>query len=102
MRRDEQRSAEATTRDLLAALRLPLLCAPMSFVSCLPLTLACCEAGVLGGWQGGNVPPIEEFALYLETLEAAANRAADVGRAFAPLVFILRVAVARYPGLGAA
>jgi len=102
MRQDGQWSAEATTRDLLGTLRLPLLCAPMSFVSCRPLTLACCEAGVMGGWQGGNVPTIEEFALYLETLEAAAKRAADEGRAFAPHVVNLPVAVARDPGLGAA
>ena len=42
----------------LDALRLPLLCAPMSFASSLPLTLACARAGIVAGWQGGNVASI--------------------------------------------
>ena len=56
----------------------------MSFASSLPLALACCEAGILGGWQGGNVRTVEEFEDYLATLDAARRRAEGEGRPFAP------------------
>jgi nitronate monooxygenase len=91
-----------TARDLFADLRLPLLCAPMSFASSLPLALACCQSGVVGGWQGGNVPTIEEFELYLSTLDEAETRARAEGRAFAPHAINLPAAVVRDPDLGAA
>lgn len=50
-------------------LRLPLMCAPMSIASAVPLAVACCKAGVLGGWQGGTYTPMEEFEAYLEALD---------------------------------
>ncbi|WP_296675646.1 nitronate monooxygenase [Novosphingobium sp.] len=40
----------------------------MSFASSVPLAAACCEAGVIGGWQGGGATPDEEFAAYLDRL----------------------------------
>jgi len=86
---------------LFSGLRLPLLCAPMSFASSLKLTLACCEAGVIGGWQGGNVRSIEEFELYLTTLADAERRAADAGRPFAPHAINIPSAISRDPELGA-
>jgi nitronate monooxygenase len=86
---------------LLTGLRLPLLCAPMSFASSLPLTLACCEAGIVGGWQGGNVRTAEEFEGYLIALEAARRRAADEGRAFGPDAVNLPAAIVKDPDLGA-
>jgi len=86
---------------LFADLRLPLLCAPMSFASSLPLTLACCEAGVIGGWQGGNVRTIEEFETYLVTLDEARRRARGEGRRFAPHAVNFPAAVVRDPELGA-
>lgn len=49
-------------------LALPLMCAPMSFASSVPLAVACCRAGVLGGWQGGTYTPFDEFERYLEAL----------------------------------
>jgi nitronate monooxygenase len=49
-------------------LRLPLMCAPMSFASAVGLAVACCRSGVLGGWQGGTFTPIEEFEKYLDAL----------------------------------
>src|ERR1700727_2970776 len=70
----------------LSSLRLPLLCAPMSFASSLSLTLACCEAGIVGGWQGGNVRTIEEFESYLTTLEEGRRRNEGNGRPFGPHV----------------
>jgi nitronate monooxygenase len=53
---------------MLEGLRLPLMCAPMSFASSVPLAVACCKAGIIGGWQGGTYTPDEEFADYLEAL----------------------------------
>ena len=59
---------------MFETLALPLMCAPMSFASSVPLAAACCEAGVIGGWQGGSATPLDLFERYLETL--AAKRAA--------------------------
>lgn len=91
-----------SARRIFADLRLPLLCAPMSFASSLPLTLACCDAGIVGGWQGGNVPTIEEFELYLSSLAEAEKKARDEGRPFGPHAINLPAAVVRDPELGAA
>jgi nitronate monooxygenase len=54
---------------MLEGLRLPLMCAPMSIASSVPLAVACCEAGVIGGWQGGTYTPDEEFESYLKALD---------------------------------
>lgn len=50
-------------------LALPLMCAPMSFASAVPLAAACCEAGIIGGWQGGSATPDATFLAYLERLD---------------------------------
>lgn len=50
-------------------LRLPLMCAPMSFASSVPLAVACCRAGVIGGWQGGTYTPDDAFEAYLKALD---------------------------------
>jgi nitronate monooxygenase len=52
-------------------LALPLMCAPMSFASSIPLAVACCKAGVIGGWQGGTYTGLDEFERYLEALARA-------------------------------
>ncbi|MDP3676044.1 MAG: nitronate monooxygenase [Novosphingobium sp.] len=49
-------------------LALPLMCAPMSFASSVPLAVACCDAGVIGGWQGGIFTLSDEFGRYLDAL----------------------------------
>jgi nitronate monooxygenase len=85
----------------LADLRLPLLCAPMSFASSLPLALACCEAGIVGGWQGGNVRTVEEFEGYLTVLEEGRRRADGDGRPFAPHVVNFPATIVSDPDLGA-
>jgi nitronate monooxygenase len=54
---------------MLGGLRLPLMCAPMSFASSVPLAVACCKAGVVGGWQGGTYTPGAVFAAYLNALD---------------------------------
>lgn len=51
-----------------SALRLPLMCAPMSFASSVDLAVACCRAGIIGGWQGGTVTSVDQFAAYLDAL----------------------------------
>ncbi len=53
---------------MLENLRLPLMCAPMSIASSVPLAVACCKAGVIGGWQGGTYTPDEDFEAYLKAL----------------------------------
>lgn len=54
---------------MLGNLAAPLMCAPMSFASSVPLAVACCKAGAIGGWQGGTYTPIDEFERYLDALE---------------------------------
>ena len=49
-------------------LTLPLMCAPMSFASSVPLATACARAGVVAGWQGGTLTAIDEFERYLAAL----------------------------------
>ena len=58
-------------------LTLPLMCAPMSFASSVPLATACARAGVLAGWQGGTLTQIDEFERYLAAL-AETSRAPPV------------------------
>jgi nitronate monooxygenase len=53
---------------MLEGLRLPLMCAPMSIASSVPLSVACCAAGVIGGWQGGTATSSDEFESYLKAL----------------------------------
>lgn len=53
---------------MFAKLTLPLMCAPMSFASSVPLASACCRAGVVGGWQGGTITSFELFEHYLKAL----------------------------------
>lgn len=50
-------------------LMAPLMCAPMSFASSVPLAVACSRAGVIGGWQGGRVTSETEFERYLDALK---------------------------------
>ncbi|HVR91982.1 MAG TPA: nitronate monooxygenase [Novosphingobium sp.] len=49
-------------------LAAPLMCAPMSFASSVPLAVASCSAGAIGGWQGGTYTAFDEFERYLAAL----------------------------------
>tara|TARA_R110000824_G_scaffold37553_4_gene115477 strand:+ start:4612 stop:5541 length:930 start_codon:yes stop_codon:yes gene_type:complete len=90
---------------MLTNLTLPLMCAPMSFASSVPLATACCRAGIIGGWQGGAATSDEIFSDYLTALDSieggppivnlparwasdpsAADRIAMLERARVPLV----------------
>ncbi|WP_260582871.1 NAD(P)H-dependent flavin oxidoreductase [Sphingopyxis sp. PET50] len=63
---------------MLSRLSLPLMCAPMSFASSVPLATACCRAGVIGGWQGGTVTPFKLFEEYLTALDAVEDGAPPI------------------------
>lgn len=52
-------------------LSAPLMCAPMSIASSVDLAVACCEAGVIGGWQGGTYTVGDEFRAYLAALDTS-------------------------------
>ena len=52
----------------IGRLALPLMCAPMSFASSVPLASACCRAGVMGGWKGGTATSDAGFSAYLDAL----------------------------------
>lgn len=58
-------------------LRLPLMCAPMSFASSPALARACMDAGVIAGWQGGAATSDSELDEYLALL-AAPGRAPPI------------------------
>jgi len=64
-----RRDYHAMTHPILGNLRLPLMCAPMSFASSVDLAVACSKAGVVAGWQGGVYTRMEEFARYLAALD---------------------------------
>jgi nitronate monooxygenase len=66
--RPDARCAEGVQLNMFDGLRLPLMCAPMSVASSVPLAVACCKAGVIGGWQGGTYTPDAEFEAYLTAL----------------------------------
>jgi nitronate monooxygenase len=53
---------------MFSNLRLPLMCAPMSFASSPALAAACCEAGIIAGWQGGTYTTLDEFKIYITSL----------------------------------
>ena len=67
----------------------------MSFASSVELTIACCENGVIGGWQGGNVASIEEFRSWLAAISAAQRACQTAGRSFAPHAVNLPAGLAR-------
>ncbi len=74
---------------LFADLRLPVMAAPMTMASSLDLILACCRAGVVGGFQAGNAGAPESFGQWLATLDAAQADARAKGRRFAPFMINL-------------
>src|SRR3546814_16522 len=68
LRPDARRAEGDRLTAMLAKLSLPLMCAPMSFASAVPLAVACCRAGVIGGWQGGPYTPSDRFEADLKAL----------------------------------
>jgi nitronate monooxygenase len=69
----------------------------MTLASSLDLILACCRAGVIGGFQAGNAGSPETFAEWYDALEAARIDAAAKGEPFAPFIVNLLASAARDP-----
>lgn len=86
---------------MFSDLRLPVMCAPMTFASSLELTLACCRAGVVAGWQGMQIQDIDEFAAYLRVLDDARQAARASGARFAPHAVNLAAGLVKDPDRGA-
>jgi nitronate monooxygenase len=60
------------------------MAAPMSIASSLELVIACCRAGIIGAYQGGNPRGIDEFRRWLVEIKAAEKDAKAAGAPFAP------------------
>ncbi|MFN8506392.1 MAG: nitronate monooxygenase [Dehalococcoidia bacterium] len=71
--------------DVVAALPLPLICAPMTGVSGPELTAAACVAGVAGSFPTGNCRTSEELDGWLAGIQAARSAARAAGRQVGPL-----------------
>jgi nitronate monooxygenase len=78
-------------------LRLPVIAAPMTMASSLDLILACCRAGVIGGFQAGNAGSPDTFAEWYDALEAARASALAKEERFAPFIVNLLASAARDP-----
>lgn len=87
----------SATGPLFADLRLPVMAAPMTMASSLDLILACCRAGVIGGFQAANAGPPDTFADWYDALEGARARAMADGACFAPYIVNLLASAARDP-----
>lgn len=83
----------------LNALRLPVMAAPMTMASSPELIIACCSAGVIGGFQGANARDAETFERWLRMIQSAQARARDSGSRFAPFIVNLLVSPGRDPAL---
>lgn len=82
-------------------LRLPVMCAPMSFASSLELTLACCRSAVVAGWQGMQIADAEQFAAYLNAIDHAHDDARADGAPFAPHAVNFSAGIVKDSGIGA-
>ena len=67
-----------------AALRLPLMAAPMFIVSTPALVAACCRVGVIGAFPAANPRAPETLESWLMKLDEARSRAEDEEGIFAP------------------
>ena len=85
---------------IFADLRLPLLCAPMTMASSKALTIAACRAGIVGGWQGGNVRTIEGFEGWLTALDEARKESEGRGEIWAPYAINFNASIVNDPDLG--
>ena len=87
---------------LFGKLKLPLMCAPMSRASSIPLALACCGAGIVGGWQGGTVCSVDELERYLIALDEASRQGEDEGSSWGPPIVNFPARMVDDPDDGAA
>ena len=75
----------ATIADVIAALPLPLICAPMTGVSGPELAAAACVAGVAGSFPTRNCESIGELDEWLARIQAERAAAANAGARVGPL-----------------
>lgn len=81
-----------------AALRLPVMAAPMTMASSLELVLACCRAGVIGGLQAATAGSPDDLARWLDVLDEARDASERQGERFAPYVVNLLAAAGQAEG----
>jgi nitronate monooxygenase len=77
------------------SLQLPVMAAPMTMASSLELIIACCRAGVMGGFQAANARDGETFERCLRAIQAAEGSAREAGTPFAPYVVNILVSPSR-------
>jgi nitronate monooxygenase len=82
----------------LHALRLPVMAAPMTMASSVELIVACCRAGVIGGFQAANAGPPEGLAAWYDEIAAAQAESHARGERFAPFVVNLLATAGQDPG----
>ena len=62
------------------------MAAPMTLASTPSLIIACCRAGVVGGFQASNAGPPDVFAAWYDQIAEAETQARRRGERFAPFV----------------
>jgi nitronate monooxygenase len=82
----------------LDQLRLPLMAAPMTMASSVELIVACCRAGVVGGFQAANARTPEGLAEWYGKIATAEAESRARGERFAPFVVNLLASAGQDPG----
>jgi nitronate monooxygenase len=82
----------------LSALRLPIMAAPMTMASSVDLIVACCRAGVVGGFQAGNAGTPDGLAEWYGRIAAAQAKSFADGAPFAPFIVNLLATAGQDPG----
>ncbi|MDB5425395.1 MAG: nitronate monooxygenase [Phenylobacterium sp.] len=82
----------------LGDLRLPVMAAPMTMASSVELIVACCRAGVIGGFQASNTRTPEGLATWYAEIAAAEADSRARGDRFAPFVVNLLATASQDPG----
>lgn len=72
-----------TITELKAALRLPVVCAPMFLVSGPDLLIAASKAGVLGSLPASNARSSEQLEIWLAAITKALDQGGDFARPYA-------------------
>jgi nitronate monooxygenase len=79
-------------------LRLPVMAAPMTMASSVDLIVACCRAGVIGGFQAANAGTPEGLAAWYAEITGAQAESRAIGERFAPFIVNLLATASQDPG----
>jgi len=82
----------------LSDLRLPVMAAPMTMASSVELIVACCRAGVIGGFQAANTRTPEGLAEWYSQIARSEAESQARGARFAPFVVNLLATAGQDPG----